>query len=179
MNLATSDGAALEAAARLFAELLLCEVDAARLAELRQPEVATALAAVGVDVTGDVDLDELAAEYFETFVNPNKGAPPVASLWTSGEYEADAARALRELAKAAALDFDRDAARGAPVDHLGSILLLWCSARERAPEVADRIARDHLAWVDRALAPVRGRAGFYGAVTSATAACVEAIRARL
>ena len=140
------EGNALEQVARLFGQLLLHELSADDLERLREPEVLEALAAVGVDVPpADTPLDELAAEFFDTLLRPEHG-PPVQSLWSGGSYEGDSAAMIRKLAEAAALDFNKSAARGAPLDHIGSILLLWAEARERAPEVAERLQEDHLAW---------------------------------
>ena len=39
----------------------------------------------------------------------------------------------------AAVEFQPDAARGAAVDHLGSLLLMWAACDGRAPLVADEL----------------------------------------
>ena len=166
--------------ARLVGRLLLREVDAATLAELRAPELAEALAAVGL-ATPAPQPDEVAtlgAEYFEAFVQPEHGGPPVQSLWTDGTYEGDAAVAVRKLAEAAALDYDRAAARGAPHDHIGSVLCLWAAARERAPEVAARLARDHMGWAQRPLGrQAHAGTGFYSDVARTACALIDELRA--
>jgi TorA maturation chaperone TorD len=171
------EGNALEQVARLFGQLLLHELSADDLERLREPEVLEALAAVGVDVPpADTPLDELAAEFFDTLLRPEHG-PPVQSLWSGGSYEGDSAAMIRKLAEAAALDFDKSAARGAPLDHIGSILLLWAEARERAPEVAERLQEDHLAW---SLAPLRRSGsgdGFYAQLARSVSAFVEDLAA--
>ncbi len=161
--------------AQLFARILLREIDVELLQQLEQPDVAAALQEVGIRVPDASELDDLAAQYFETLLHPHTAAPPIASLWTSGEYEGDAARSIRELAKHAGLEFDAEPARGAAPDHLGCILLLWSEASVHAPEVAERIQQEHLAWVPRALAHAGSTDGFYGQVARATVELVERI----
>ena len=78
------------------------------------------------------------------------------------------------LAEAAGVTLDRDAARGAPPDHLGCLLELWARVAERSPEEAGRIAESYLAW---SVVPLRrlasSRDGFYATVAAATAGLVE------
>ena len=144
------------ALAGFFAELLLFELDEPRRAALLEPEIAAALLDLEVDAAplASVPLDELAAAYLQAFVQPERGGPPVQSLWTEGSFEGDAAVALRQLAEASGADFDRDAARGAPVDHLGCILSLWVELVPVWPEAARRIEEQHLAWALRPLGAV-------------------------
>ena len=167
---------ALNACARLFARLLLFELDRAGWEELRGPELREALAGLGVpwpERFGRGEADRLAVHFLECFLRPETGGPPVQSLWTEGTYEGRAAVAVRKLAEAAGIDFDRGAARGASHDHLGSILLLWAEvdsaarAGTAAPgpagaevcrEVAARLERDHLRWALEPLGQVAGRA---------------------
>lgn len=176
---AAGDTESLAAAASLFGDLLLAELDAARLGVLREPERAAALVALGVEVpTGEGEelLDELAAEFHGAFLRPaDGGAPPVGSLWTEGRYEGQLAARIRELGEAAAAEFGNEAARGAPVDHLGSVLHLWALASSRAPWVADELAGQHLAWAAAPLAQAARRGGFYGQVASACGRLVACI----
>jgi len=171
------EGRALEQVARLLGNLLLHELSADDLERLRAPEVSAALLAVGVELPGpETSLDDLAGEFFANLLRPEFG-PPVQSLWQSGSYEGDSAAMIRKLAAAAALDFDKQAARGAPLDHIGCVLLFWAEARERAPEVAERLQRDHLAW---SLAPLRrigSGEGFYAQLARAVSAFVEDLTA--
>ena len=174
-----TETAAMAAVARLLGQLLVRELDAALLAELRSEELNSALAAIGIDVPAphEGELEELGAEYWSHFLNPEQGGPPIQSLWVDGTYEAASAIAVRGLARAAALDKNASATRGAPDDHLGSILFLWAEASERAPAVADRIARDHLTWGTRALSKTASRQGFYGDIARAACAWIgEATR---
>ncbi|MEL6716939.1 MAG: molecular chaperone TorD family protein, partial [Planctomycetota bacterium] len=132
--------------------------------------VAAALAAVGVEVPdpASADLDELAADFHGAFLQPTSGgAPPVASLWTEGRFEGDASARVRELAKSAAVDFDGAEARGAPIDHVGSLLHLWAATVERAPWVAEELAGVHIAAVAPALQRVASTPDFYGQVARA------------
>ncbi|MCA8942873.1 MAG: hypothetical protein KDB80_09970 [Planctomycetes bacterium] len=163
---------------RLFARLLLHEMDASMLAELRTPEIVRALEDVGVRVPCDATVDELAVDYCERILRPAAVAPPVQSLWQGGEYEGDCARAVRELARYCAFEFSAAAARGAPVDHVGSILLLWCEAVEDGRfDVATRIAMHHLAWVEPALRVASEGGGFYGDVCAAVIAWCRQVSA--
>lgn len=175
------DAVALAGAARLFGDLLLRELDGDSVAALREPAALGLLEQLGVDVpdaTGPAMLDELAAEYHATFLAPTGGgAPPVASLWTEGRFEGDVAARVRQLAEAAALDFGRDAARGAPVDHLGVLLHLWAACHDRSPWVSEEIARDHLAWAEAPLGQAAKRGGFYGNVAEATQRLVRVLEA--
>ncbi|MCB9868970.1 MAG: molecular chaperone TorD family protein [Planctomycetes bacterium] len=166
----------LAPAARLLAWLMLREPDAALLRELGSPEIAAALAAAGVELPSTDALEEVHAEFFAVLLHPERSAPPIASLWLDGQYEGDTAVAVRALASESGLDFDPEVAGGAPVDHLGSLLLLWSESAEAAPEVATRLAADYLGWVDAALHEARGRPGFYGSLSRAVCAMVAEIR---
>lgn len=169
--------ARLRSATRLLAEMMLLELDAVRIERLREPELSEALRALGVEVPAASELDALAAEFFETFLHPKGVAPPVQSLWTSGGYEGDSARAVRELAAAAGFELNTAACRDAAPDHAAVILLLWCEASEEVPEVAERLRRDHLAWIPHALAGVGGGTGFYASVARCVVELVAEIRA--
>ena len=59
----------LTAAARLFGRLLLRELDAATLEELRQDDVRLALAELDVAVPGDAELPALGQRFFELFLH--------------------------------------------------------------------------------------------------------------
>lgn len=167
---------ALRATARLFGRLLLFELDEPTRAELCAPDFAAALQQVGISVAPLQDpgaLEELAVEFFEAFVQPKEGGPPVQSLWTEGTYEGTAAVAVRQLAEAVGIEFDGGAARGAPHDHLGCLLLLWAETREARPDVAERVVQEHLAWARAPLSRLAVGQGFYADVSRATLAWVE------
>lgn len=170
-------GAELVPAVRLFARLLRREPDAELLAELRAPEVTATLGALGVALPEDAELEEVCAQYVELLLHPRRGAPPVASLWVDGRYEGDTAIALRKVAEAAGCTFDTTAASGVPADHLGCILDLWCTCATDHPDLANLIAHDYLAWVDRALGAAGAADGFYGQVARATLGLVRELRA--
>ena len=168
----------LRAAADLCGRLLLREVGPAELALLRTPDVAAACAALGLDLPEGDDarvLDALAADYFDAFVAPASGGPPVESLWRSGAYEGGPAAEMRRLAESAGLEFDRDSARGAPPDHLGSQLCLWAATDGLAPDVAAHLREHHLAWGIDALRPRCAARGFYGSLARAACASIGAI----
>lgn len=176
-----SDLAALAGAARLFGDLLLTELDADRLRALQGDATAAHLESLGIEVphgSGSGVLDELAASYHAALLRPtNGGAPPIGSLWTEGRYEGDLAARIRTLAESAAVEFTPEAARGAPVDHLGSILHLWAETTTRAPWAADEIAERHLAWADAPLDRTEaGAHGFYSNVAAASKRLVGLIR---
>ena len=165
----------LAAAARLFGRLLLRELDAASLNELRAPAIAQALAALDVTAPDEAQLPELDARFFELFLHPDGALPPVQSLWRDGQYDGDAAVGVRALAKAAALE-PAAGARGAPPDHLGCILLLWAETATTRTDVADAIAQHHLAWAELALQHTLRDDGFYGQVARATIALTRELR---
>ena len=98
------------------------------------------------------------------------------SLWVDGQYEGDRAVALRRVAKAAGCEFQRDAALGAPADHIGCLLLLWCACVDSKPDLAELIAHEHLDWVDRALRATAAQDGFYAQVARATCELVATLR---
>ncbi len=169
---------ALAHVARMFSSLLLFELNAESLRDLQAQETATALRGLGIEVPTHADaelLDALASEYFETFLQPKEGGPPVQSLWTSGQYEGDAAVEVRELARIAGLELNRDFARGAAPDHLGCLLWLWAETIEVVPEVAEAIAQRHLNWAAPCLARASSGTGFYASVARASAALVTAL----
>jgi TorA maturation chaperone TorD len=167
----SAETASLIAVARLFSELLLFELDAAQAAKLRA--LAPALAELGVRAPADEHLEELAADFYARFVQPERGGPPVQSLWTTGAYEGEPAARVRALAAQAGLEHDRGRARGAAPDHVGSILGLWAETRERAPAVAEELERHHLRWALAPLAHAGRGEGFYAGVARAAARFVE------
>jgi len=123
-------------------------------------------------------VDELAADFHAALLAPTGGgAPPVASLWLEGRYEGERVARLRQASAAAGLDFDHEAARGAPIDHLGALLHLWASASERAPWLADELAAEHLDWTDRPLGQIEAQGGLYGELATALRAFVPELRA--
>lgn len=177
--------AQLVGAARLFGDLLLTELNPASLRALQEPAASEALAALGVEIPKEEDppeafFDELAAEYHAALLAPTGGgAPPVASLWIEGRFEGQIVSRLRTLAESAALDFGSEAARGAPVDHLGVLLHLWASCVERAPWVSDELCSDHFAWAEAPLRQMAQRGGqqdFYGSVALAVTELVAVLR---
>lgn len=171
---------ALRATARLFGRLFLFELDEDTRVQLVEPEFAAALGQVGISVApleAPDALDALAVEFFEAFVQPQEGGPPVQSLWTEGSYEGDAAASVRRLAEAVGVEFDRAAARGAPHDHLGCLLLLWAETREARPDVAERLEAEHLAWARAPLGRLAAGQGFYADVSRATLAWLEELLA--
>ncbi len=175
----TEERIALRASAELIGALLLKEVDAAGLERMREPQLAAALAEFGIELpefeSQAAWLEERGADYHDLFLRPETG-PLVQSLWTQGRYEGDAAVRVRQLAKAANVEFQPEAARGAAPDHLGSLLLLWAATDERVQVVADEIANEHLEWSIAPLTNVAAAGGFYGAVAKVAAELVAAIR---
>jgi TorA maturation chaperone TorD len=170
-----SSAVAQVAVGRLLSQLLLREPDVALLGELRAPEVNAGLRELGVEVpTYESDaadrawLEERGAEYLDRWLRPDRGGPPVQSLWSGGQYEGDPAVALRRWTEAVGLRYDAEAARGAPIDHLGSSLALWCLAAEHSAEHAEALRVQHLEWGRRPLEAVRKAGGFYGGVAGAT-----------
>lgn len=162
------------AVGRLLSQLLLREPDAALLGELRAPEVSAGLGELGVElppfVSADADrawLEERGAEYLDRWLRPERGGPPVQSLWSGGQYEGDPAVALRRWTEAVGLRYDAEVARGAPIDHLGSSIALWCLAAEHSAEHAEALRVQHLEWGRRPLETARSAGGFYGGVASA------------
>jgi TorA maturation chaperone TorD len=177
----------LAPAARLFGRLLVRELDRDTLAELREPAVREALVACGIDVPAEAELEPLAERYCAWFLHPAGAPPPVQSLWLHGQFDGDAAQAVRAIAAAAGRE-QAPGARGAPPDQAGCILLLWADlvgddpvgerAAAAAAALAARLARDHLGWIRQALLPIAEDPGFYGAVARGASALVEELRSR-
>ncbi len=167
-----TQAAALVPTVRLFGQLLLRELDADLLAELTAPEVAAALTGVGVTLPVAGDLEALRSTYVDLFVHPERGAPPIGSLWRDGQYEGDSTIALRRIAEASGWQFDASAAAGSPIDHAGAVLLLWCACHETHPDLADLIAAEHMEWIPRAFAGPASGEGFYADVCRGVCALV-------
>jgi len=165
----------LTAATRLFGRLLVRELDAATLTELREPAIADALEAVGVALPSAGQLPELASIYFELFLHPPDSLPPVQSLWRDGRFDTEPAAAVRRIAAAAGREL-AGGARGAAPDHLGCILLLMAELRSTHPELVADLVQHHLAWGEHALRAAAARSDFYGAVTRATISLIHALR---
>jgi len=166
----------LAAAARLFGRVLLRELDASTLSELRAPDVAAALAALEVPVPRDDALPTLAQRYFELFLHPDGTLPPVQSLWHNGQYDADPAAGVRRIAEAANLQMTTSA-RGAAPDHLGSVMMLWAELQTARPELAKMLVEHHLSWADLALQHALADDGFYGAICRAAVSFLRELRA--
>jgi TorA maturation chaperone TorD len=167
----------LRETAGLLARLLLHEIDAGFLRGLKDQELTSELAGLGLELPDEQDpeaLDRLAAAYFEAFVNPAQFPPPVQSLVAEGTYEGEAARSMRAIAEAVGVTFDATAARGAPVDHLGSQLLLWSELLGRDQGAAAEFATRHLAWSIPYLRQRTGE-GFYDRVSGIVADFIEVI----
>lgn len=172
----------LRAAADLVGRLLLRELEPADLARWRAAGLVDELARAGLvlpDAGGQAEwLDERAAEFHDLFLRPESG-PLVQSLWTQGRYEGDATVRVRQLAEHAGLEFQRGPARGAAVDHLGSLLLMWAATSSSAPPVADELVREHLEWARAPLTRIARRDGFYGAVAKLALATLDELAATL
>lgn len=168
----------LIAAAELLGRLLLREVEGRDLERLRDPGVSQALEQLGIALPSVSEesewLEQRAAEYHDHFLRPDPG-PLVQSLWTEGRYEGDSAVRLRQLASTAGFEYERTASRGAAIDHLGAILLLWCAAQPGNELLGNEIAAHHLKWADAPLAKIQGSGGFYGAVAASTRELLRAI----
>lgn len=163
------------AAGRLFGRLLVRELDAATLTELQAPEIAAALAALGIDLPTEQQLAELGHRYFDLFLHPEGSLPPVQSLWRDGQYDGDPAVGVRKIAEAANRELGRGARSAAP-DHLGCILLLWAELHDERPELAELLTTHHMAWAELALQHAAQDQGFYGHIARTTAKLLAEIR---
>ena len=159
---------------RLLGLILLRELDRETLTALEDPPLAAGLEAMGIELPCESLLEELAAEYFQYFISPEKGTPLVQSLHQGGSYEGTAAVEVRKVAKAAGVELSEDHLRGAPIDHLAVELFLWSELVERDEAAAAEFAKRHLSW---GLGPLnRGeREGFYRSVGGVTASFIEMI----
>lgn len=174
----TEDTRALARVAELLAQLLLHELDAERLARLNEPELRAALLELGLEPPApDADLDELAADFLEAYVQPKEGGPLVQSLWVEGSYEGECAAQVRRLAQAVGLEHHRASARGAAPDHLGCLLLLWAQASQARPEVAERLVSEHFEWALTPLRRIARGSGFYARLAASCADWIELQRA--
>ncbi|HVS17709.1 MAG TPA: molecular chaperone TorD family protein [Planctomycetota bacterium] len=162
----------LRALADLCGRLLLREANSADLELMHRREVRGAFESLGVSVPDGPPhavLEELARQYHASFLAPESGAPPVASLWRAAHLGSDTVAAARSAVAAAGLEVD--GAHG-PHDHLGRLLCLWARADETAPEVAELLRDRHLAWgIDALQSRALGDdAGFYPSLARATIA---------
>jgi TorA maturation chaperone TorD len=162
----------LAAAARLFGRLLVKELDAATLTELRAPDIQAALTALGIELPSDEQRAELGNRYFDLFLHPEGALPPVQSLWRDGQYDGNHAVGVRKIADAANRELATGARSAAP-DHLGCILLLWAELQTERPELAKLLTTHHFAWAELALQHATIDEGFYGAVSRATVSLVR------
>ncbi len=165
---------ALAGVAKLFGLLLLRELETETLRSLSDPVLSEILKGSGITMPEESELEELAADFFEYFVNPQQGAPLVQSISEGGSYEGDPARDVRKIADAAGVELDPTHLMGAPVDHLAVELALWSVLVERDRSAAVEFTRRHLVW---SLPRLRDneRQGFYGNVCRVVADFIEAI----
>jgi TorA maturation chaperone TorD len=167
----------LRSTAKLFGWLLLRELDEPLLAHLREPTTREGLRSVGIEVPDEsCSLEALHGEYYDCFLAAEGSTPIVQSLWEGGSYDGPARSRLQKLADASALEIDRDAVRGAPVDHLGCILQLWAQLIEEWPDRAALLARDHLEWARPPLRTISERNSFYGELAAAVVDLLERIK---
>ncbi len=167
----------LQAAARLLSHLLLYEIDSNLIAELEQSGANEVLKEMGIPLPALTDkeaVDNLSVEYFERFVNPAVGAPPIQSLAEEGKYAGKASESMEKIAIAAGLTFASDRTRGAPMDHLGSQLAMWSELNERDPAAAKDFCRRHLVWATRTL-EIGSPQGFYGQLSRTVCEFIKAI----
>jgi TorA maturation chaperone TorD len=157
---------ALAPLARWLGQRLLFELTAADLDFMSHPSLRPILAESGITPPTLAELPALAARWFELFLQPTHSPPPVQSLWQEGRYEGESTAAVRRLAEAAGLQWG-NGARGAPPDHLGSLLLLWAELVELAPPLAQQLVRQHFGFVREALQQATADRGFHGAVAIA------------
>lgn len=168
----------MAAVAELMASLLLREVDADLLGELAETGADEHLRGLGLDLPSPDDaqaLDDLAAAYFETWVQPSDGFPPVQSLAEGSTFEGPPAAAMRAIAEAAGVTFEPAAARGAPVDHLGAQLALWAHVHRRDREASREFASRHLRWAKPHLLRHGGEESFYGRLALMTASFIDSL----
>jgi hypothetical protein len=109
----------LQSVARLFGHLLLYELNAEMLTELSRGETRDALQELGIRVPAGAREDALAAEYFDCFVHPEAGAPPVASLWIDGDYGGSCRRDIERWAESVGFSFEPQSELAPVPDHLG------------------------------------------------------------
>ena len=144
-----ADAASMAASALLFSTFLLHEVDAELIRRLENSGARARLQEMGLhlpDADAKDAIESLAADYFETFVKPLEGPPPVQSLAEGDSFEGEPAKAMRAIADAAGVSFDAAAARGAPVDHLGAQLAMWAHIHLRDHNASREFAERHLRW---------------------------------
>ncbi|MFT7620130.1 MAG: TorA maturation chaperone TorD [Planctomycetota bacterium] len=165
---------------RLLSHLYLREVTAGFIEELDAIGANETLRDLGISLPDGRDaqsIERLATEYFETLVAPKDLPPPIQSIVIGGTYEGDAARSMREIAKAVGVTFDPKVAGGAPVDHLGSQLALWSDLMAENHEVATEFAVRHLVWAKPLLRHQAGES-FYGNLAQVTLKFIEVLEAR-
>jgi TorA maturation chaperone TorD len=155
--------------------LLVKELDAATLTELRAPDIHSALTALGIELPSNQQLSALGNRYFDLFLHPVGSLPPVQSVWRDGQYDGNHAVGVRKIAEAANREIATGARSAAP-DHLGCILLLWAELQTERPELAELLTTHHFAWAELALQHATLDEGFYGAVSRATVALVRELQ---
>ncbi len=161
---------ALARVGRVLGLLLLRELDASTLTQL-QP-FSMALKDIDLELPEVEQLDALAVEYFEYFINPQRGFPLVQSLYEQGSYESAATAGIRKISTSLGLELDSELARGAPPDHLGAELLLWAEIQEVDPVAAKEFSERHLGWALSILPKLEAQ-GFYGQLGEACREFIE------
>lgn len=165
--------------ADLFGRILIREMDQTLLETLQQPEFCTAFAEIGIEFphTHSIDqlLESLSTDYCAHFLVGSEPIPLVQSVWEGGAYDSESVQALRALADEAGLKFEKEHARSAPIDHLGSILMLWSKVAEDWPDAQEYLKKRHLEWAKAPLRQLAQREGFYPQVASATYDLIEQI----
>ncbi len=174
-----SDDIALASAAQLFGRLTVGEIDEELAEELWDPKRRGALAQLGIELPDRAqgDLEQLAAEYFEVFVNPRSQPPLVQSVCEEGRYDGAATESVRNIATAMGVEFADETARCAPPDQLGAALLLWAELVEDR-SVAREFAARHLIWALPHLERRSTGEGFYSRLAGVIAEFIAVISSR-
>ncbi len=174
-----SDDIALASTAQLFGRLAVGEIDEELAEELWESTRRGALAQLGLELPDRTkgDLEQLAAEYFEAFANPQGQPPLVQSVCEEGRYDGAATDAVRKIATAMSVEFDDETAQRAPPDQLGAALLLWAEMVEDR-SVAREFAARHLIWALPHLERRSTGDGFYARLAGVIAEFIAIISSR-
>lgn len=170
----------------LLARLWIHEVDAPLLVELSKPPFRELFAQVGgvlPDPPFDHVAEQLAVEFCQLFIGPKDHLPPFQSIWQTGQFQSQAATAMRDFVETVGYDLG-DTFSAIPLDHLGiqldvmSHIAGQCSLAgdaepqaSRHREVLQSFFMRHLTWPSQLLniAKNRAQSDFYRSMIGMTA----------
>ena len=163
---------------RLLARLWICELDAALLDALAEPEIRSILDGFqpSLEIPELKDLEDLQVEYCRLFVGPTDHLPPLQSVWQEAQLHGEAVVSFRNYCELVGYQGNQHHPHSLD-DHFGLQLDLMAKLLDASPATPQEAAEciqsyfvSHLDWSQVFLEEVQKRtsAPFYRSLSQLT-----------